>query len=320
MTTHHVTEQIVRSLSKSWWVVTALLLMVGSALHFELVTEDDLGPLAAGSEVAAGETDLIAVPGELDDYPSVDYAGIKVALIDARAIPVNQTGRPIVVVDLAIENQSDVQARVPLAMLKLVRTDGRTFTAERFEYTEHSNRVSISPGDVDQALVVFKLPPGRTGAVSSYELEIGEAGRWPVMLGLDGSASEPDFPQPLALADSSVGAEAAQYQGLRVELLDAVTALEHGVYRAPVGQHLAVISVRVVGASAGIDRNLWTMADQNGESRAIRASIVEASADGTDATVEVVFSYSTGMSELSLFVGRSDTRDLVATFETQAFE
>lgn len=320
MTTHHVTEQIVRSLSKSWWVVTALLLLVGSAVHFELITEDDLGPLASLSEVAAGPGDLAALPGELDGFPSADYAGLTVALIDARTIPVNQTGRPIMVVDLAIENRSDVQARVPLAMLTLVRPDGRTFEAERFEYTEYSNRLTVGSGAVEQALVVFKLSPGPTGPTSGYQLEIGEAGRWPVSLGLDGSVTEADFPQTLELVDGSVGAEPAQYQGLRVELLDAVTALEHGVYRAPVGRHLAVISVRVVGASSGLDRNLWTVVDRKGESRAIRASIVESSEDGTDATVELVFSYSTDVSELSLFVGRSDTRDLVAAFATQAFE
>ena len=320
MTTHHVTEQIVRFLSKSWWVVTALLLLVGSAVHFELVTEDNLGPLVAPSEVAAGAGDLIALPGELDGYPSVAYAGTTVALIDARTIPINQTGRPIMVVDLAVENRSDVQARVPLTMLTLVRPDGRTFTAERFEYTEFSNRLAVDAGEVEQALVVFMLPPGQTGPTSGYQLEVGEAGRWPVSLGLDGSVSEAAFPQELALADGSVGVEPAQYQGLRVELLDAVTALEHGVYRAPIGRHLAVMSVRVVGASTGLDRNLWTVVDRNGESRAIRADVVESSQDGTDAVVELVFSYSTDVSDLSLFVGRSDTRDLVATFSTQAFE
>lgn len=320
MATHHLTEQIVRSLYKSWWVVTALLLLVGSAVHFELVTEDDLGPLAASTEVAAGENDLMARPGDLDGVASVEYAGLTIALVHVRAIPVNQTGRPIMVVDLAIENRSAVQARIPLAMLELVGPTGRVVAADRFEYTDFGNRLVINPQQVEQVLAVFKLPPGEVGSPGDYTLKVAEAGRWPVELGLDGSVSELAFPTPLSLTSDSAGREPIQYQGLRVELLDATTDLEHGVYRAPIGRHLAVVTVRVIGPSSGSDRQLWRLVDNNGQNRAIRASIIESKLGGLDTTVELVFSYSTDVSELSLMIGRSDRQEPVASFEVQAFE
>lgn len=320
MGSHHVTDQAVRSLAKSWWVVTALLLLIGSAVHFELVTEDDLGPLISTGEVAAGTGDLVALPGELDGYPSVDYAGLRIALVDARAIPINQTGRPIIVVDVGVENLSDRQARIPLAMLQLVRPDGRTFTADRFEYTRYTNRLTIDSGSIEQALMVFKLPPGQTGPVSAYQLEIGETGRWPVRLGLDGSPTEADFPLDLALAGDATDLAPVSYQGLRVELLGAVTALEHGVYRAPIGRHLAVFTVRVVGSIGGLDRTLWALSDGEEQTRAIRADVVDTGSGRTDAVVEVVFSYGTDVSQLELLVGRSDRRETVAVFDVQAFE
>lgn len=320
MSSYHLTDQAVRLLAKSWWVVTALLLLVGSAVQFELVTEDDLGPLVTSNELAAAPGELAAIPGELDGYPSVDYAGTRFAVLDARAIPVNQTGRPIMIVDLGIENRSDLPARIPKAMIQLVRPDGRTFPLDRFEYTDYTNRLSIPAGSVQQALLVFKLTPGQTGPVSGYDLTIGESGRWPARIGLDGTSPDVEFPIDLVGADGATTQEPAHYQGIRVELLSSVTDIEHGVYRAPIGRYLAVMTVRVVGDTRGVDRSLWAISDGTSETRALRADVLTVSPDQTEATVELVFSYPTDTPQLELLVGRTDRREPVAVFDVASFK
>ena len=67
-----------------------------------LVTAEQLGPLVADMEVAAAPDPMVAVaPSSLDGLPAVDHAGLRVALIEARAVSSNSAGQPIVVADLA---------------------------------------------------------------------------------------------------------------------------------------------------------------------------------------------------------------------------
>ncbi|MEM7275389.1 MAG: hypothetical protein AAF547_20105 [Actinomycetota bacterium] len=318
MTTHPVTEQIVRVLSRTWWVVTAAMLVVGGAAQFDLISRERLGPLASASaEVAAPDGSQLAAV--TDGQASVRYAGLELSLLEARAVPVNQSGRPIVVVDLAIRNLADVPVRIVPSMLRLVRPDGQVVEPDRFDYTERPDLIVLEPGGAVSALVVYKLGAAPVGLVSAHRLEIGEPGRWPVSIGLDGTVAEDRFPQPLAI-DPTAGSPTATYQGLEVELLDARTALEHGVYRAPIGRHLAMATVEVIGPSAAIDRHLWTLTDVDGQRRALQADVTETSPSGDVATVELVFSYSTESSELSLMVGRSGVQDEVARFEVKSFE
>lgn len=319
MTTTTVAEQLIRVLSRSWWVVTVGLLGVGAVVQFNLVTNDDLGPLGRGP-TAVGVADgsqLAAVV--VDGDSATSYAGLDLAVVEARAVPVEQTDRPIVIVDLALTNTADVPIRVVPSMIRLVRPDGDVVEPDRFEFTDNASLLVIGPGETAQPLVVYKLRPGPIGLVSAHRLEIGEAGRWPVTLGLDGSVPEQAFPHPVTPLFPD-GERTAMYQGLEVELSTAELALEHGVYRAPVGRHLLVATVQVLGPGANIDRSLWTLTTDDGDLRALQANVIESSPAGDIATVELVFSYPTTLWDLSVEVGRVGVREEVARFTVQPAE
>ncbi|MGI9595674.1 MAG: hypothetical protein ACR2QK_05920 [Acidimicrobiales bacterium] len=309
------------ALARTWWVATVALLLAGAVVRYDLITEDHLGPLAR-SEVAAGSATGFAAPAsDFDSYAAVRYAGTDVALIDARSIPTNLSGHPIVVAELAVRNNSTVQARVPVNMISLVGPGGQATELDRFEYTDHAYRMVIDPGRTERGLAVFKLPVHASPQLNDYVLQIAERGRWPVSLPLEGPAAAAIYPQPL---EAEGAEERARYRGLTVELTEATTALEYGVYRAPVGRHLAVVNVTVTGSPAGslgtVERDLWTLLDGEAEERAIRAIVGRRPVGGNSVDMQLVFAYSTESSELTLTVGGPGERQTVAVFEVQAFE
>lgn len=309
-----------------WLFFSAMLLLVGAAVRFDLITDERLGPLAADPEVAAGDTAAFASSNpDLELLPMVRYAGTEVALVRARAIPENRSGAPIIVVELAVRNTANVQVRMPVSMFDLIGPDAVVAPADRFEFTDHGDRLVIEPGRTEPGSVVFKLRPRSSLELDRYVLQIGEQGRWPVHLPLDGMVPPAVYPQPLE-ADTG---ERARFRGLTVELTQAATALEYGVYRAAIGQHLAVMTVTVSGSptsSFAIERGLWTLVDGDGtadggtERRAIAAVPGLRAPESDEVTMELIFAYSTESSDLTLLVGPSDQRQLVARFGVQAFE
>ncbi len=298
------------------------LVVAVAIVRYDLLAEDRLGPLAAGSEVAAADQTSFAIaPTDFDAYQNVSYAGLDLALVEARVVPNNRSGQPIVVVELAVRNNSRVQARLPLNMINLVGPGGQVSELDRFEYTAHASRMVVEAGKTERGLAVFKLPVHSSLRLSDFELQIAEAGRWPAGLPLDGEAPEPPYPGPLAVTFHN---EEARYRGLTVELSGAATALEYGVYRAAVGQHLAVVTVTVTGSPVSsmgtVERDLWTLVDGVTERRAIRAIAGQRPVGGNSVTMQLVFAYSTESSELELVVGGPEERQTVARFEVQAFE
>ncbi len=326
---------VVPGLWKAWWATTILLLAVGTVSRYDLVSSELLGPLVVGAEVAAADDPIMLVGGDaFDALPRVTYAGLDLALMNARAIPENNSGRPIIVVDLAVRNATPAQIRLPRQHLKLTSVDGATVALDRFEYAEHGSRLVVDSGETQQVLAVFKLR-GRIGTdLDGYAIQIGEEGRWPESLLLDGQISPSAYPLPLEVL--STDDEPARYQDLVVELSDAATALEYGVYRSSIGQHLAVITISVSGAPGaldrgGLDRGLWTLADGQVLRRALKVTPGERSLDGNTVSIELVFAYGTEASELELFVGDASNQERdatavdkeavsVASFSVQAFE
>lgn len=307
-------------LIRMWLVATVALLVVGAVVHFELVTEDRLGPLVATTEVAAsGDGGFPGPATDFDSLPSVNYAGLDVALLEVRVVPDNRSGRPIVVAEIAVRNTSSVQARLLLKMVQLVGPEGELTAPDRFDYTDHRSRLVVEPGRVEGGLLVFKLGGSASPVVTDYALQIGEDGRWPVTLPLQGPVPTPVYPLPL---DVTVG-EPIGYQGLTITLLDARTALQYGVYRAQIGQHLAVVEVSVNGPSqsaSALDRSAWALLDDDSGRSPIRAVPGAPPGNGERTTTVLVFAYDTEASSLTLVVGQGDDRQVVAEFKVQSFE
>lgn len=331
-------------LAKTWWVVTTAAVVVGTAVHFDVVTESNLGPLARTAEVAASPDGFGAVDSDFYAYPNASYAGMDLAVLDARVVPRFQTGSPIAVVELGVRNQTNQQARLPMKMVRLVGPNGTKVDLDRFEYTDFSTRMVIERGQTALGLAVFLLPVGASTDTSEYHLEIAENGRWPVSVPLSGDVTLPAdaYPQPLEVASVAGQLEA---RGLDIELTEATSALEYGVYRASVGNHLAVVTVEITGsqpdATAALDRELWTLVESKlggnrnvisqKEKRAIRVLSSEptvaqtasvAGSDGVTAaevtvTLQLVFSYSTESSKLALRFGLPGSSQGVADFTVQ---
>ncbi len=334
-----VLDGVVRALRKSWWVVTALLLIGGVVARYELVSEDDLGPLALPDEVAAGpQTELVSLADEFDPASTIHYAGLDMALIGARAIPENNSGRPIVVADLAVRNSSNHQIRIPLNLIRLVSADDVVTPLARLDYAENSERLVLDPGESQLALAVFKLRTPLEDDLGLYEIQVGEDGRWPENLPLQGEVLPSAFPRPLlpevaggAFDDAELSAPAdevfevmVEHGGFDITVTAAETALQYGPYRAPIGRHLAVITVEVSGNPATVEAitgsgNFWTLDDGATDHRVIRSEVLDRSVDGSSVTRLLVFSYGTESSNVTLLAGDGRSTE-IASYPVQAFE
>lgn len=347
-------------LARTWWVATAAVLLVGAVVRYDLVAASDLGPLAGTSEVAAGGGGgLAAADSEFYSYPNTRYAGVDLAVLDARIVPRFQTGAPIAIVELGVRNQTGLQARLPTKMIRLVGPNGVNIELDRFEYTRYASRMVVEPGSSGSGLAVFHLATAASENLSDYHIQIAENGRWPASLPLSNDVSLPanSFPRPLQVTtasvlkdetgEDSIGGEGSGtaslpgFEDLTIELAEATDALEYGVYRAPIGEHLAVVTVEITGAvadaSAAADCRQWTLVESElggnrnvlsqSENRAIRvisgatdAPQVAGTALETTITLQLVFSYSTESSKLTLQIGEPGDRQTVADFAVQPVE
>ncbi len=330
-----ISASVVRGLWKAWWATTAVLLALGTVSRYDLVSSEHLGPLAVGAEVAAAdETALVVSEGEFDSFPGITYAGLDLALMNARSIPRNNSGQPIIVADLAVRNATSAQIRLSRQEISLTSKDGVSVALDRFEYAEYGTRLVVEPGETQQVLAVFKLRGSMDSSIAEYSLQVAERGRWPESLPLDGPVAPSAYPRPLEVV--SEADEPARHEDLVVGMTDAATALEYGVYRSAVGEHLAIVTVSVSGAPGaldrgGLDRGLWALSDGQELHRALKATAGERSLDGNTASIELVFAYGTEASELELFIGGApdgaeDGSEVaneavsVARFAVQAFE
>jgi hypothetical protein len=334
-------------LGRVWWVATVAVLAVGATVRYDLDERVDLGPLVPAAEVAAGgESDYTAVESDFSAYPNTSYAGMELAVIDARIVPRYQTGSPIAIVELGVRNLNDRQARLPAKMVRLVGPNGTHIPLDRFEYTDFSNRIVVEPGETARSLAVFQLATGASVGVGDYQLQVAENGRWPATVPLSSTASFPanPYPQPLEALASPSSDGPIRFGDLDIELVEASQALEFGAYRASVGQHLAVVTVEVTGlpvdVGPALDRQLWTLVDSKlgpsrnivsqRQNRAVRLASevipeperVSTASTGTvyptTVRLQLVFSYSTESSRLSLRVGGTADGQSVAEFEVQA--
>lgn len=313
----------------------AAVLVVGlvalAASRTGLVTADDLGPLVADPEIAADRNTVgAAPPSSLDGLPAVDHAGFRVALVEARAVPDNRTGRPIIVADLAVRNDVDVPIRISRPMLRLIGPDDSAIEASRFDYSLYDDRLAVGPGAIGRALAVFVLPRGADTDLALHRLEIGEPGRWPSNLPLDGETG-PVLPVQEIMPLGALGEPGPiGYRGTTVELVAATVDVGYGSYRARVGQHVLALIVEIddpAGTGAELlKQESWQLlsTDDPGsgtpdQQRALRVIGGDGGPVGEPtpgrATLIVVFTYSTEATDLVVVLGPDVAPRPLARFE-----
>jgi hypothetical protein len=234
-------------LSRAWGVLTVLLALVFSVVRFEVIAEDGLGPLLVDVDADGLGGDELAAPAELAAVDTIRYGGLDIALLDIRPIPDNNSGSPIIVIDLVVGNDAQSTVRLPEGYLHLISETERVVPLSRFEFADFRDRLVLEPGDTQRALAVFKLGPAASADPADYDLSIGESGRWPVIVPLVGDAPPSTLPRPLSVSEAAAANndDGATWGRHRLTVIDAVTTLDHGAFRAATGDHLAVVTVKV---------------------------------------------------------------------------
>jgi hypothetical protein len=307
-------------------------LLAVAAAETGLVTPEDLGPLMAGPEVAADRVPAVAAPpSSLDQLPAVDHAGLRIALVEARTVPDNPTGLPIVVVDLAVRSRADRQVRLTRPMLRLVDSEERATEVTRFDYSTRRDRLVVDPGTTARALAVFVLPEGADADLGLHRLEIGEPGRWPSFLPLGGEVpvDVPAVPvEPLPVPGS---ADPTGYRGVTLTPAAATVGVEYGIYRARIDQRVLAVEVDVeVGVDSGAeavarlaDSRHWDLlarpATAGGEATrqpALRVILDDPGPTGS-VTLTAVFTFPTDAVDLVVVFDADGDLRPVARFEVQ---
>lgn len=315
-------------------MATVLLLIAVLIARFDVVSDESLDLLTgvtAGTDGGDGD-ELAASPAELASAEAQRYGGLEVVKLDARSIPQNNSGAPIIVVDLAVRNITDTEARLPQGLLELVDVEGRSVALTRFEFTDFRDRLVIPAGQVERTLAVFKLSTAASTDLGLYQLHIGELGRWPVVIPLAGDPLPSLLPRPIAV----LGGEAAStvaYDDYQLTVLDATTTLNHGSYRATTDEYVAVITLAVApdpngpnqAANSGAEplgaapdpalaalqsRERWTLGDSDSDSdggtEAVRVSALPDLAPPGGQALELVFTHPTDALVLNLMLDEPD--------------
>ncbi len=284
------------------------------------------------AEVAAGQASgFVLDPEGFEQLNSVQYAGIDIAIIEARLVPRNSSGRPIIVVELAVRNGRTQQLRLPDEMLTLVNDANERIEpieVHRFEYTRFTDRLVIEPGGMEQAAVVFRLPPMTEPNLDEFTLTISESGRLPVEMPLDGELRTDTFPQDLAADDFGpiiVG-------DLTATVSSAVSDLDYAAYRALEGHHMVVVDIMVEAptrARSALDvaaqRGYWALQTGDGSSsqevEPARVEVLGTRAVGLNRSsdLRLVFEVEAGYGELDLVVGPDQNRTLLVDFIVPPF-
>ena len=275
-------------------------------------------PVAAdtGSQGTAEQSQGSAVAGSdsfsADDFESSiggRYGGFDVAVLSARGLPVNNSGAPIVAVELAVRNATNRQLRLPESMFGLQTEPGALVPIHRFEHTEHSTRLVIEPGTITTATLVVRLPLRSTTDIDLYRLAIGEPYRQPLLLPL---VREPAVAGASGVTTGSeIGIE--PNPSTKLTVLDLASTYNHRAYRALVDHHLLVLTADVeLGTNTPADvvakSGWWSVVFDDQRIAAARVEID--SLTGSSIRVTVVFETPVAVSRLALVTGEGGSADI----------
>ena len=230
------------------------------------------------------------------------YGGFDIAVLDSRGIQSNNSGSPIVIVDLMVRNSTDKQLRLPEAFLALESTDnGRQIPINRFEYTEHSTRLVVEPGVIQSATAVVRLPPRYVADPSFYRLMVAEPFRQPLLLSISDSDG-------LGPAGVETGVELAvdTSDAPGVSVLDLASSYNHRGYRSQVDHQLMILTADVEVQSNAtahdLSKSRWWRA-VSGDYEASAAVVEVESVVGSTVRLQVVFEVPSAVEDLSIVTG-----------------
>jgi len=214
------------------------------------------------------------------------YGSLDVSVLSARAVPVNTTGLPIIVIEAAFRNRGDLTYRIPTSMVRIRAADDRTVPIHRFDHTERYRRISVPPGATATATLVVRLPADWSADPASYQLEFGELGRWPLLLALTGAGDqeppavdEERQPPGSVVGPLTVDASPADQSAEPGPTVTAAWSdLNYRAYRARIGQKMVVV-VLAVGPAREFNRLAkpagWALESATGVDQRYEALTVE---------------------------------------------
>lgn len=312
MPTAVTTPQSFRRLQIAWVALTAILAtgLLSVGLSGDLRSAQ---PGQGSAAEVAGPSNLNLEDGR---QAHAHYGGADLNLVNARPVPVNSSGRPIIVVDFEAQNTTDFQLRLPKRHFSLVKAadtdrsitaaggaDLRVIDVDRFEYSDYSDRIVLEPGETAEATAVFKLLPGESTDLDDYNLQVTEAGRWPATIPLVGSAEPDQALLPLAFADPTQSNAVTEFGQSQISILDSESSLDFGSYRALSNEHLALFVVEIAGddvdlVEAAKQTSFWELSVGDQARQAMRVEVGDQS-DGST-TFVVVFTYPIESTDLVL--------------------
>ena len=273
-------------------------------------------PVAAdsGGEVATGQSSgSSAVGGNFNSFSADDfesaiggrYGGFDVAILDSRGIETNNSGYPIIVVDVAIRNSTDRQLRLPESMFGLQADTGRVIPIERFEYTDHSTRLIIEPGLIQTATLVVRLPPLLPAEPDLYRLHVAVPFREPLLLPIH---EADDHTQPEGVdTGAEVAIELSPTSNLKV--LELASTYNHRAYRSRIDHHLVTLTVDLTpGPDSTVDHiadpRWWRL--ETGDQQLTAATVEVSKTAASSVRATIVFEPPASALQLTLVAGPTD--------------
>lgn len=243
------------------WAILSFCLVVGllsaaiervAANDFRIANVDliDLAGPATTSPGDGVDRELAGVAAEqipVVDWPSVRYAGTSWSITGARLIPraEQETGRPIVVVEVVVRNVTgDTATRSRIADISLVWPNGDREPADRFEFADDPDVLTLAPGAVEVVTLVFKPSVEQDPELGSLVVEVGETGRVPARIPLIGPVPDPVYP--------AVGTIDGPDDDPSIRIDRVIVDVDAGPYRAALGRRLVIIDVEVA-ADVGLN-------------------------------------------------------------------
>ncbi len=304
-----------------WLVTTTTLVVATLTIGVESASGNDIAsglpprPEPAGPPVAAP-----AHPTDL--YPSVRYAGLTWSMVSSRTIDRSEgelLGEVIVVSEVIVSNSTaGTDLRVRESDVALRWSDGRLDPIERFEQLGSARRLVLRPGERASLTVVVKPRVATPPELDELALEIGERGRVPVLLPLDGSPPETSFPieagisnNPVLLPDPDATDRSDVSDGASRWLVVAPKAVrfeaEYGLYRAAISERFALVTLSVQRSvrtpeSPHLKPDFWALDVDGVPVPPIRISRTEAEEANED-DVELVFKVALGAERMTLMAG-----------------
>ena len=204
---------------------------------------------------AVGSVDSAANAAGPPAGPTAVYGGVRWTVDEARLLSVDETvnGQPIVVVEATVADTIDADGlRVRSGDVALVWPDGRREPADRFEQVDSAGFFTLDAGAQRPLTIVFKPAVNVDPDFDELVLEVGEAGRVPVRLPLNGEPVVAEIP---VVGRFEGGRARFGVDGGDRELVlsprSISLGLDAGPYRAAVGERVISVVVDVAGAGLG---------------------------------------------------------------------